>query len=326
MTVSAALAKVLAAGRPAFNARVATVRRSQSGFDEQIFAAIVIELLDPVVASVDAVASDQAAAVTQAGFDIALTLAARRLAGPGARRDFVDRLWRDVLPKLARAIAERPRPLLGGLTNAVINISATPGARADEWLKLMADAAPLASSATLLEIGQVLAWRAGMSHYREGALKAADRLSPENALAILGAKGEWAKVRTRLGSDRWWRPDGAPIDDTIGIGGFIGFGGPFPQPPQVRLGPEGFVVRSGDRTLLLVADAYGATLHTVTPESFDRLPDRPVRVDGAGVRAGDRVVPLTTPLDGLSTAFDETAVVVASRYSYQLRVLPWQHR
>ncbi len=324
MSVSSPLAKALAAGRPQFNARVATFRRAQSGFDEELFGAIIAALLDPVVASVDAVAPERTGAVAEAGFDIALTLTARRLAGPGARRDVVDRLWREVLPTLARPISERPRALLGGLTNAVLNIAGMPGARADEWLGFMTSAAPSATSETLLPIGQVLAWRAGMSHYREGALKALDALPPEMALALLGAKGDWAKVRARLLADRWWRPDGDTAAE-LAIGAFTGFGGPFPEPPQVRAGPDGFVVRSADRTLLLVADGYGATLHPVTPESFDALADRPVALDGAGVRVGDRVVPLTTPSHGLSTAADETTVVVASRYSYEVRVLPWRH-
>jgi hypothetical protein len=228
------------------------------------------------------------------------------------------------VPALAKPVSERPRALLGGLTNAVLNIAATPGARPDEWLALMVEAAPLATGDSLLEIGQVLAWRAGMSHYRAGALAAADLLPADTALALLNATGEWKKVRARLADDRWWRPDHVPADDGVAIGGFTGFGGPFPQPPQVRAGPEGFVVRSGDRTLLLVADGYGATLHPVTPESFDALQDRPALVEGAGVRAGDRVVKLTTPHEGLSTASDGTCVVVASGYSHHLRVLPWQ--
>jgi len=325
VSVSAALSKVLAATRPAFNARVATVRRAQSSFDEQVFSAIVTELLDPVAASVEAAAPERTAAVVQAGFDIALTLAARRLAGPGARRDFVDRLWREVMPGLARPVSERPRALLGGLTNAVLNIAATSGARPGEWLDLMTNAAPLATSATLLEIGQVLAWRAGMSHYRDGALNAADLLPPATSLALLNAKGDWTKVRARLAEDRWWRPDrDSAASEDISIGGFTGFGGPFSHPPKVCVGPEGFVVRSGERTLLLVADCYGATLHPVSPESFDALPDRPAALDAKGVRVGDRVVPLTIPRQGLSTAADKTAVVVASDYSYDLKVLPWR--
>lgn len=324
MSVSAPLARVLAAGRPTFNARVATVRRAQSGFDEQVFSAIVTTLLDPVVASVDAVEPDRTAAVATAGFDIALTLAARRLAGPGARRDIVDRLWQEVMPLLAGALAERPRALLGGLTNAVLNITATQGARADEWLSSMREAAPLATSENLLQIGQVLAWRSGMSHYRDGALKAADTLNPKAALALFNAKGSWNDVRVRLAADRWWRPDGVVPDDNAIVGDFIGFGGLFPQPLQVRTGPDGFVVRSGDRTLLLVADAYGATLHPVTPESFDALPDHPAKLEAGGVRAGDRVIPLTTPVQDLSTAANETGVAIASAYSYHLRVLPWR--
>lgn len=324
MSVSPALARTLAAGRASFNARVAAARRAQAGFDEAAFAAILSDLLDPIVAAVETQAPDRTAAVATAGFDIALTLAARNLAGPKARRDAVNRLWRDVAPRLAGPIADRPKTLMGSLTNAALNIAATPGARPNEWLALLSRAAPIATAETLLPIGQVLAWRAGMAHFRQGALAAAEALGPQQALALVGAEGDWAEVRARFEANRWWRPDLEPGREGLTVGAFTGYGGQFPEPPTVRAGDDGFVVRSADRTFLLIADAYGATLHPAAPETFDALRDRPAALDGGAIRAGDRRVPIALPREGLSSAWDETGLVVASTYSYRLLVLPWR--
>jgi len=325
MSVSPAFARTLAAGRASFNARVAAARRAQSGFEPQDFASILTQQLDPIVTRAETEAPECVTGLVDAGFDIALVLAARNLAGPRARQDVVSRLWRDVAPALARSIAPRPRALLGSLTNAALNIAATPGARSDEWLALLAAAAPVATADTLLPIGQVLAWRAGMAHYREGALAAADSLPPEVALSLFGGQGDWAEVRARFAANRWWRPDPQTGSEGVTVGDFTGFGGPFPQPPLVRAGDGGFVVRSGERTLLLVADAYGATLHPAPAEAFDRLADRPAQLDAAGVMAGDRSVPTPQPRQGLSTAWDETlGLAVVSAWSHRILVTPWR--
>jgi hypothetical protein len=236
----------------------------------------------------------------------------------------VNRLWRDVAPELAGPIAARPRALLGSLTNAALNIAATPGARADEWLALLAQAAPTASAETLLPIGQVLAWRAGMAHYRAGALAAADSLAPDLALALLNARGDWSEVRARFEANRWWRPDAGSDARGVTVGGFTGFGGPFAQPPRVRAAEGGFVVRSAERTFLLVADAYGATLHPAVADAFDRASEQRAPLSGGELQAGDRRVPLTLPPQGLSVAWDDSGLAIASAWSHELTVLPWR--
>ncbi len=46
----------------------------------------------------------------------------------------------------------------------------------------------------------------------------------------------------------------------------------FGTPPQVRATKDGFVVRSAERHYLLVADAYGAVLHSATAQEFEQAP------------------------------------------------------
>ena len=190
MAVSESFARVLAAGRPQFNARVAEARRRTSGLALDEFTAFLEKGVDGVVAAVDAVAPARTPAVVQAAFETALVLVASGLVGPASRSPFVDRLWMEVLPRLAERIAESPAQVLGSLSNAVVHLAATPGVRSDEWLGHMAAIAPRAASlAQLLELGKVLAWRSGAAHFRAGALGAVGGVPPPMAVAAPGGGG-----------------------------------------------------------------------------------------------------------------------------------------
>jgi hypothetical protein len=324
VSVSAPLARVLAAARPSFNARVSAARRAQPSFDEQAFAAMLRDQVDPIVVAAEAVAAERGGALVDAAYDMAITLVARGLAGPHARHGAVNRLWREVAPRLVPALVERPFPLLGSLTNATLRIAGTPGARVDDWLSRLAAIGPLATADTLLPAGQLIAWRSGMAHYRRGALEAAESLPDAVGLAALGMTGDWQRIRAACLADPWWSSDPAIADRGVTVGGFAGFGGPFRTPPLLRTGPQGFLVRSGERTLLLIADAQGAVLHPVPGEAFDAAEDRPCPLDQGGLRADDRTIPIDLPGEGLSTAVDVNSVAVASRFSHDIRVFPWR--
>lgn len=315
MTVSPALAKVLAAGRPQFNARIAAARRARSGLDMDAVVWAIGERLDPVVIAVEAVAPERTGAVVEAGFDLILALA-------GERRALIDRVWREVAVAYAAVVAERPFETLAMLTNAALTIDATPGARATDWLDRMIAIAPMVTADTLAASGQFVAWRSGMAHFRDGALAAADRLPEPLALAAIGAEGPWSDVRAALAANPWWTPDGNAADG-IGFGGFTGFGGPFAEPPQVRAGAQGFLVRSGARTGLIVADAWGATLHSASAEEFDDA-DTARSVGGSSIVAGDRAIAVDFPPEDLTAAVGAHSVAVASSYSHHVRIFPWR--
>ncbi|MES2445238.1 MAG: hypothetical protein V4574_20630 [Pseudomonadota bacterium] len=323
MSVSPALARMLAEGRPGFNARVAAARSAQTGFDTAAFAVMLQDALDPIVMAVEAVAPERLGAVVDAAFDMAITLVGRGLAGPKARGDAVNRLWEGVAPAFAAALAEEPFAVLGALTNAALHIAGTPGADVSAWLDRMKAVAPLATAATLPAIGQVVAWRCGMAHYREGALAAADGLPPETALAAIGAGGDWAEVRAALRASRWWTPEPVP-EAGVTVGGFTGLGGPFASPPEVRACAEGFLLRSGARVELAIADAFGATLHASTPEDFRAADAQSPRVDGNRVAAGDRTVVADLPAQGLTAAANADSLAVASPFSYSVRIFAWR--
>lgn len=319
MTLSPALARTLAAGRPQFNARIAAARRARPGFDTETLSDAIRVRLDPVAAAVEAISLDQVGATVEAGFDLSVMLAGQAISGH--RKALVDRVWREVAPMLATIVAARPFATLGMLTNAVLTIEATAGARADDWIGRMVAVAPMIEADMLAATGQVIAWRSGMAHFREGAIAAADTLPEALALAAISASGNWADVRAALLANPWWTPDG----ETPGIrfGGFTGFGGPFAEPPTVRVGTQGFFVQSGDRTGLLVADAWGATLHPATKEEFDGADAATAEIRGATVVANDRTIPIDLPAEGLSAVIAGHSVAISSPYSHFLLILPW---
>lgn len=311
MTLSAVLVRELAVARPRFNGLVATARRARRGFDTAALADAVATRLDPLAVAVEAVVPDRTALVVDAGFALTVTLVDHALSGE--RRLLVDRVWREVAVPLAAAVAERPEPALAMLTNAALKLAATPGARIYEWMVRMAGLAPLVDANTLAAAGQIAAWRAGMAHYRGGALAAAEGLPEALALAAIGAKGNWAEIRAALAADRWWTPEGKAVGTRFG--GFTGFGGPFAAPPEVRAGAEGVFVRSGARTGLLVADAWGATLHPASVEEFDAA--RPA--------ARAPTAPTGLPADDLRAAITADTIVFASPLSHFVEVQPWRN-
>lgn len=321
-------AQVLAAGRRQFNARVTEARRRSPGFDTAGFAAFLQQQVDGVVAAVHTVDPARTTAVAFAAYDIALTLCMHGLAGPAARTPSINAAWSGLMPALAARIAERPQEVLSALSNAVAHLGGVEGARTDEWLATMAQLGPAAeTTAQLLDLGQVLAWRAGMAHFRAGALQAADRLPPALALAAVNAPADacWPDWRARLVADPWACT--APRrEDGWQIGAFTGFGGRLAQPPELRLAPSGFLLRSGSRHFLALADACGAVLLPASAEEFAAatlaaVPEG-VQRHGTTLMLPHRDVALDLPAEGLQLAADAHTLAIASAYSHALRLVP----
>ncbi len=280
--ISDAFATVLRLEREGCNARFLQARHQRPALSAEAFASFLAECADPVVCAVAAVAPDRTADTAAAAYDLGLELVAQNLAGPRARHDAVARAWQSLLTVAAALVAAAPRRVLGAVSNAVCLLAATPGVRPDWWREEMARLVPRLLVADgveeFLRAGQIVAWRAGMAHFRAGALAALDALPEPLARAALGLPPDdaaalpgvpWAELRARLEADPWYVPgagEGAAVP-VARVGGFRGFGGLFPEPPQVTGGGAGrFYVRSGEGAWLLTADAFGATFHRATPE------------------------------------------------------------
>jgi hypothetical protein len=332
VALSSALAQVLAAGRAQFNARVVEAKHRYPTLDTAAFSAFLQGPVDQLVTGVAAVAPDRTSTVALVAYELGLELVGQALAGPAARSGVVNRAWAHVAPRCVRLLAAQPLEVLGALTNAGLNVEKTPSARTDEWLQLMGDhAGGIETVAQLRSLGQIAAWRAGLAHFREGALHAADALPEPVAVGVVGAPGSrWTDVKAHILADPWWLPaKGQRSTQRLEWGRFVGFGGSLPRPPEVRACAEGFFTKSGDRYGLLVADIFGGTFHSAAKEDFDRSPailgnDDAPRIKGTSVVLPHGRVDLDLPADGLAMSCNAHTVAITSPYTFAIRLLPRQ--
>lgn len=320
--ISPAFAAILASGRAQFNGRAAEARRRFPSLDMAAFGVFLHDGVDPLVAAVAAAAPERAGSVTLAAYDMALELVGHGLAGPAAKNPFLNTVWRELAPSLAPLLATAPIEVLGMLSNAAIHVGGVAGARPAQWQRELAALAPqVATLAQLRAVGQVLAWRAGVAHFRQGALAAADTLPSALALAAFGEPGaHWPQVHAQL-LDYPWRGNAEGRE----FGSFSGLGGDFGTPPQVRATKDGFVVRSAERHYLLVADAYGAVLHGATAEEYAQAQTgvpASVRVDGASVHIGARSIALDLPAGDIALAANAHTLAITSPWTHAIRLLP----
>jgi hypothetical protein len=320
--ISSAFASILAGGRAQFNGRALEARRRFPSLDMAAFGAFLHDGVDPLVVAVAAAAPERVGGATLAAYDMALELVGHGLAGPAAKNPFVNTVWRELAPQFSSLLATAPVEVLGMLSNAAIHIASVAGARPAQWQgELAALAAQIATLAQLRAVGQVLAWRAGVAHFRQGALAAADTLPPALALAAFGEPGaQWPHVHAQLQENPWrGNADGREF------GAFTGLGGDFATPPQVRATDDGFIVRSGERDYLLVADAYGAVLHSATAQEFEQANgDMPssVRLDGATLHLGARSIALDLPAGDIVLAANAHTLAITSPWTHAIRLLP----
>jgi hypothetical protein len=315
------LAQALEAGRPRFNALFAQARRHTPMLDPAAFAGFLRSHLAPVIAAVAPLAPDRLGEVVDVLYEFALELVGKDF---GVRYPAVLQGWDRLLRTLPRHLAGAPRRFAGSVTNALYNLSVTPGARPLEWLDVMTHLGTRCDDVdALLAAGTVAAWRAGLAHFRDGALEACRKLDPVVACLALGRRDALnrialAVVLNRLRDDPWLSVAEAGADNgdkkmlriVARVGGFRGFGGSFLTPPTVA-GADGHIhIADAESCWLLCADRYGATLHRSAnglPQP-DGKPPFQVLANGT-VRCGDA----SARFDELQacTSFAATATTLA---------------
>lgn len=256
--------------RERYNTAFALARRVRPRLSEEAFKEHLLTVVAPIV---EATAPRAAEAVTEALYDASLELVG---SGLFSRYEALREGWIR-LPQLAPHLEREPRRLVAAFSNALHRLSVTPGARAHQWLEELLEAAPLCGDTErLLEAGKVLGWKAGLAHYREGALQAAAALPARLAAHLLEADDPADRL-ARLRDDPWLCPEGSPLEVVARVGAFRGFGGLFLRPPRAHQEGDDLVVSDGDGAWLVTADLYGATFHpTPLPQGDPRstLPGR----------------------------------------------------
>lgn len=268
------LADFLSSRRADCNARVAAARHRWPRLDTGDFSLFLRDQLSPLANALASASPAHAPVVLEHAYDLGLQVVAEKLAGPSALHTDINCLWSDVFPALAALIASSPRRILGSLCNAAHQLSTTPDTRSGHWrIRLVALAPRCTQAHELLVLAQLLAWRAGLAHYRSSALATADSLPPALALEALDAPPglAWPQVRDAHLANPWHGYDSRhrPLDITTlsrRVGTFRGFGGAFLSPPLVTRSGSQLLVLSGDEAWILVADALGATLHRAIPD------------------------------------------------------------
>jgi hypothetical protein len=317
-------ARVLRASRDELNARFAEARQRHPSLAGDELMAFLANVVDPIVGAVAKASPDRSDAVALTAYEVALELVGQRLVGPLARGVAIDATWRCILPAAARLVAAEPSRVFASLSNAAHQVEATPGARVSDWVHDVMRLAPTCATVDeLLAVGQVAAWRAGLAHFRQGAIAAAGMLPQPLALNAIGAapNREWGEIQAGLLASEWFDParaDATPVSTSsprtvATVGAFRGFGGVFGAPPRVTHAAGHFHVSSVDECWLLTADLYGATFHRVAPDEA-RLP-RPLETPPSGVRLPDGPGAVT------SVASSETTLAVTRSLTHHVILL-----
>ena len=265
--ISPAFTELLRNGRTGFNELFQTARHRYPDLSGDRLRGFLETAIDPLVISLSATTPAAAPAVVFAAYEAALNLCGQRLVGPDSRIPALNLLWQQLMPRVVHLLVQAPQRVMVTLSNAAHRLATTPGARAEEWLSAMEVFATQTDSVdTWLAAGQVLAWRCGLSQYRTHCLSLVDHLPPSMALSIFGVTDmTWPELKSALLADPWWMPGGHPrLQETMRIGGFIGFGSHFRQLPCVGVLNEQLYVMSDKNCWQVLADRYGCTLHRAT--------------------------------------------------------------
>lgn len=293
---SPALISILRSGRNDFNARFAAARRIHPDLEPAAFGQFLTTAVDELAQAVEKARADRVADVTIAAYDAGLELVGQRLAGPGSRLPCIEEAWRRILPNAASIVAAAPGGLIPAVCNAVHQLAST-GARPMEWIEMMEKLGKeCPDAATFLKLGQLCAWRAGLAHFRAGALAAADTLPEPLVLAALGAKAgaTWPVLREQFLASPWFDPStetksSPSIRAAAQVGAFKGFGGLFIEPPTVAASGENLFARSDSDCWLLTAGVFGATFHRVSAEEFDAANQTSALPSGMEIK-GSRII------------------------------------
>lgn len=327
--VSKPFAKILSAKRDHFNGLVDLARASGGAFDNASFSQFVSTDVDAIVQSVVAVNPEAAPRVTLDVFEMAVRLVAQHRAGPTARHGIVNKVWRDIAPKMAHLIVLDAVESLGALTNAATFLHGLPTVRTDEWLdKLAHSVSQVSTSEDLRHLVTLTTWCSGAPHMRDTALKSAERLPAALVLEVVGAEGDltWKQTARELRDDIWWRPSERDRSMQHRIGGFTGLGGPFSTPPHAIATDDGFVVQSGDRFFHIIVDAFGAVVLSAQEDDWlsknvTSERDAPV-LEGSILQSGDVSVEVALPEDKLALCFNKESIAVVSPHSHWMFVFP----
>ncbi len=269
---TSALAQALKRRRADFNLRFVQARHAKPTLDANIFKSVLLDTVAPIVQTLSHLPSDKLDTIIDGLYDVALELTGTGFLGNDSGSTTIDSAWSSILPAAKHLMALDCGGIVAAVSNAAYNLSRVPEANLQLWISDMSRLAPYCSDIAMFrEAGKVVAWRCGMTHYRESALDSCARLSWELAAPCLGLSHPsgipLAEFCARLKQDPWLYPSalaGGRFENVLKvtrqIGAFRGFGGQFLRPPDVVFSRGNFFATDGGGWWVLSADVFGSTL------------------------------------------------------------------
>ncbi len=305
--VGSRLGAVLADRRKALNIRF---RREGRAVDHDAFYGYLERTVNPIVEQVEG----DVAALVEALFDLGLAGVRRGLIGQSEASPFETSL-QTYLPRLPLG---DPRRMVTSVGNAYDRLrNALSEAAAIHWLTTLADVTEVVPD--VLEAGLILAWTHGLAEARSAALSHLAELEPAVRHRLVGVEQIDPDPGRRFAPLGAESALGAPKVITH-LGGFLGFGGPFSAPPEVRSLDGRLYATDGEVVREIFADVFGARLCRAPSATVLELLDHGqindgVRVTRYGtVKWGKQSAKLEA-LEGASTiaAIDGLAAVTLKR-------------
>ena len=327
--VSAILAHALQARRADCNARFRLAAQRYPHLDGQELLRFIGDCVDPLIRAVHEHAPARIDEVLEVAYDCALQLTGQRLTLETGRYQVIAATWREVLPAAAALVAQSSSQVIPALTNAAHQLAARDAGSALRWKTRLLRVVPACALAQeCLLAGQVIAWQCGLAHYREGALAALDALPPRLASLILQVEQQQlSPTLQRLHSDPWFDPFHArpsAMRVVRYVGAFRGFGGAFLQPPLVKSASGGWLVRSGADYWVLIADAFGATLHRASDVEWRAAHHVPLEHQGSRLVHGAQSLQIDGAGPITSSALSGSAAACTFAHSHQSAVVACQ--
>jgi hypothetical protein len=168
-----------------------------------------------------------------------------------------------------------------------------------------------------------------MAHFRLGALAILKTLDGQIIRAIFGMADE-QKIDTNtllyaLMSNPWYDPAQPNTEKQIKIvrrvGAFRGFGGTFLEPPRIAWTNIGFVAGDNADHWLLMADAFGATLHAT--EKADSVSiSSPFKLERGGrIKNGEASATFPELADVTSYAASQNTLAVTTDLTHAIYLI-----